>query len=182
LERERPDVAGPLQRNAWEIATFGLYVLLGGPDALGHVAGDHTRNVSTLIERNRVTDLQAVIAGWPVPTRLQMEDVARKLKQLLQAAGEAAADVSGAYDLLYRAESTFGGHGFVVMVPYVDASARPRRIIARPGPITVPHGAVFLGLTGMYTGSLEHHLSRTFGVATTRVGADCRAVHAAMNP
>ncbi len=49
LEEGRPDVMGLLQRNLWEVTMTALYLLLGGPDAVNRLYGQHARQVRSLV-------------------------------------------------------------------------------------------------------------------------------------
>jgi hypothetical protein len=167
LEGDRPDVNGLLLRNLWEVSTVGAYVLLGGQAALEEVAGDHARNIRNLVERNDLKTAKDAIDAWSIePSRVSVEQIATKLGPLLQAAGEHGADATVAYDLLYRSESTFGGHGLGAMTPYVDWTATPWPVVPDRGPITVTHPPAHAGIGALWTVLLAQHVFATFDIGT----------------
>jgi hypothetical protein len=120
---DRGDVVGVLWRQVGEAVLLGLYVLLGGDDALDEIVGDHKRNAGIIVDRNAIDEARSVLDQWDFDTaRLNMEQVAQRVGPLLQAQGDKDADASTLYDLLYRGESTFSVHGAGPALRYVTYS------------------------------------------------------------
>jgi hypothetical protein len=129
------DIGGYLYRGVIECYILGLYVLLGGELALDHVLGDHRRNVDNFIQRNPDPHLEEMVEGWAIPSQhLHLEDVARKVGPLLDAAGEPNEGATGLYDAAFRNASTFDTHGFGALMRYFARKEPDWRIIVRPEP------------------------------------------------
>lgn len=117
----RDDVGGYLYRGVLECYFLGLYVLLGGEEALNHVLGDHRRNVENYVRANDDAELKEATAEWAVePRHLNLEDIATRLGPLLTAAGEETEGLKGLYNSAFRNASTFETHGFGALLRYVD--------------------------------------------------------------
>jgi hypothetical protein len=145
------DLCGVLCRVLLEACLLGLYVLLGGHEALVEVMGDYERNVKMLAERNDYEALNELIADTDmVSQRVNLEQVAKKLGPLLEAAGDKAADATGLYDAVYRSQSTFHIHGAGAALRYLSMEDEVAwRITLRPDPLGMP-SSVYSILGALY--------------------------------
>jgi hypothetical protein len=144
------ELGGILCRALLEDCLLGLYVLLGGDEAIRAVLGEYERNVRTLIERNEIEELTEGISDERTSSRISLEEVSRRLGPLLEAAGDRKADATGLYDAVYRTYSTFHVHGAGSAFRYMVMS-EPKiwSIVTRPEPTTMTW-SVHLTLGALY--------------------------------
>jgi hypothetical protein len=146
------DLCAVLARVLMEACLLGLYVLLGGVDALNELMGDYQRNVKILADRNDYETLNELVLEWDRATdRVSLEQVAKKLGPLLQAAGDNNANASGLYDAVYRGHSTFAVHGVGTVFRYLlvqDQNVWRVELRPDPGGMT---GSVHLILAALHT-------------------------------
>ncbi len=85
------------------------------------------------------------------------------------------------YDLVYRAESTFGGHGFGALLAYIDSSADPWTVKRDQGPLVVVSSTAYLGIGALFCGILAHYTFVAFGHGSDALDATAHAVRAVMD-
>ena len=166
-----PDVNGVLARNLWEAVIVGLD-LLTDADALQRLGGDFQANQRRLVDANaELADLQSVIAARGIDEdRFAVKDAAERVARAIGGSDDAG------YALLYRGESTFGGHGLGLASPYVDLTVEPWRVIPQPGPINVADAKHQLGIAALFTALLAQRVFEAFGIGDGKI----RAVHDAL--
>ena len=166
-----PDVNGVLARNLWEAVIVGLD-LLTDADALQRLGGDFQANQRRLVDANaELADLQSVIAARGIDEdRFAVKDAAERVARAIGGSDDAG------YALLYRGESTFGGHGLGLASPYVDLTVEPWRVIPQPGPINVADANHQLGIAALFTALLAQRVFEAFGIGDGKI----RAVHDAL--
>lgn len=161
------DVCAVLSRALLESCLLGLYVLLGGPEAITELMGDYQRNVRILAERNNSAEIQSLIEGWDLAgRRVSIEAIARKLDALLDAAGDSKADATGLYNISYRGHSTFGVHGAGAVIPYLtmeDDDAWGVILRPEPGGMT---SWVHVVLGALYMTYFARHALESWGYDT----------------
>lgn len=168
LRDEFPDMNGVLIRNLWEAVIVGLD-LLTGPDALQRLGGDMQANQRKLADANpELADIRRVIAARGVDEdRFIVKDAAERVAQAVGGSDDAG------YAMLYRGESTFGGHGLGLAMPYVDLTREPWRVVPKPGPINVADANAQVGIGALFASLLAQHVFEAFGI-----GADpIRVIH-----
>jgi hypothetical protein len=133
----RGDAAGGLTRSMFELESLGLYVLLGGKEAVLTTMGDYMRSMKTFHQQGgseappRMRLLQALLlpelGGGAFDRKLNYEALALKAADLVRERGESGAGHNSAqkvYDTLYRAESILSVHATLGSVgPYLDLAA-----------------------------------------------------------
>lgn len=135
----RGDAAGGLLRSIYEHEILGLYVLVGGPEAVLATMGDYSRSMKVFHQRNG-TKPTLELQLWQAlgsadkgqaggDQRLNYEALALKVARLLRERGELGAEAKMAqdtYDTVYRSESMFSIHATLASIgPYLDFHARP---------------------------------------------------------
>lgn len=130
------DLCAVLARVLLEACLLGLYVLLGDLEALNELMGDYQRNVKVLADRNDYETLNELVLEWDRATdRVSLEQVAKKLGPLLEAAGDDGANAIGLYDAVYRGHSTFAVHGVGTVFRYLLVQDQDVwRVKLRPDP------------------------------------------------
>jgi hypothetical protein len=79
------DLCAVLARVLLEDCLLGLYVLLGGIDALNDVMGDYQRNVKLFADRNDDETLNELVAEWDRATdRVNLEQAAKKPSPIIR--------------------------------------------------------------------------------------------------
>lgn len=146
------DLCAVLARVQLEACLLGLYILLGGIDALNEVMGDYQRNVKLLAERNDYEALNELVLEWDRTTdRLNLEQIAKTLGPLLEGAGDDKANASGLYDAVYRGHSTFAVHGVGTVLRYLAIQEEAIwRVNLHPDPGGMT-ASVHLILASLYT-------------------------------
>jgi hypothetical protein len=170
LADQRPDLCGLLLRNLSEAFVVGVLALYDD-EALRGMAAHHQKFVKLLNDRNEL-GLDELLRSTPeFEGGFVMEQATKRAGELLHEHGEDSADLSTLYDLLYRGESTFGGHGWGLAVPYIDGRAEPLRLVPRPGSINVARSEIHVGLGCIYTCFLARHVLRAFGISAEEIEA-----------
>lgn len=145
------DLCGLLFRVLVECCLLGMYVVLGGEEAIKTVLGDHKRNLSIMARENDSESLRNWAAEWSVDEDfLKVQAVAQALDPLLRAAGDQNPDARGIYNSAYRLDSTFNVHGVGAVLRYLDVSQEPWRIQVRPEPLGMAP-ETYLNLGALYT-------------------------------
>jgi hypothetical protein len=164
----RADLCGLLLRNLVEAYMIGLLFLFDDelPDAL---RSEHIRHRNLVIERNGLApdvDLEPsdprTGSGWSV------ENGFKRMSEILAARGEPT-EFSDTllYDLVYRSESTWGGHGLGLALPYVS-EPEPLGLTSLPGG-TLGCDLPKIGVAATWVAHLARHVYEQFGVGTTEV-------------
>lgn len=128
------------------------------------LGGDHARNVRILNDRNDLA-VGDFLESWPDNDHFYVKQGTRRAGVLLKQHGEPDDNTSLLYDLLYRSESTFGGHGLGIVTPYVDGLTEPLTLRPRPGPINASEPGVYLILSIVCTVILARHVFDAFGIS-----------------
>ena len=148
------DLCAVLARVLLEACLLGLYILLGGIDALNELMGDYQRNVKILADRNESETLDQLVLEWDRATdRVSLEQIAKKLGPLLEATGDIGADATGLYDAVYRGHSTFAVHGVGTVIRHlVVQDLDIWRVDLRPDPggMTASVNLILAALHTMY--------------------------------
>ncbi len=114
------ELCAVLFRVLLEACLLDLYVLLGDLDVLTELAGDFQRNAKLLAERGKFeTPIDTGEGSFSVANRVNLEQVAKKLGPLLEAAGDNNADATGIYEMVYRFYSTTAVHGVGTVFQYL---------------------------------------------------------------
>jgi len=160
----RPDVVGWLNRNILESFTVGVLCLLGSERDIAGLRNSLTGNLAVQAAALGKAPLTAKPAkGDP---KFNVEVGLRRVEQLIAEAGRPSKSVGKMYDVVYRAESTLGGHGLGLAFPYLrDAPGPVNALEPRPGSVNSnPVADVVLGAT--LTGWLAHETFERFGISS----------------
>ncbi len=166
LENEQADVNGVLIRNLWEAVIVGLD-LLTDEQALLRLGGDLQGNQRRLIDANpELADLRQMIDARGVEEdRFVVKDAAERVAEALGGSRDAG------YSLLYRGESTFGGHGLGLATPYVALTKTPLRVAKRSNPINVEDARHQVAIGALFASLLVVYVFEAFGLDPTYVEA-----------
>jgi hypothetical protein len=162
LEDEHADVNGVLIRNLWEAVIVGLD-LLTDEHALRRLGGDMQANQRKLIDANsELADLRQMIEARGVDEdRFIVEQAAERVANALGGSRDAG------YSLVYRGESTFGGHGLGLASPYVDLTTTPWRVAKRANPINVADARHQVAIGALFASLLVAYVFEAFGLDPT---------------
>lgn len=185
---------GLLSRALWETWLVGAFVLAGREEALFRLEGEQQRQVRNLAERNglhpevmaKLEDDQRTLTDAERARRrnstsaddssdtiafgrLQLEQIAKELGPLLvEARLEESADITAAYDLLYRSHSAFDAHGIAALERHLDLSAAGViSLHVQPPSWIETHRS--LGIGALQLSLLARYIYLTFGIGTWRL-------------
>lgn len=182
--------ANILVRSAFECWLVGAFALFGGDDALIRIEVERRRNEWNLADKNNASthtlafldeqraDL-AVLAlkllGTEKPEGVDFQKIAQELQPLIkdQTPDHEEADISAAYDLLYRSHSTYDAHPWKVLGQYLTESALGLKVVpAVPwiDPVqSVAHMAMYLANLGRWIDCARGRDGEAWSEATTRL-------------
>ncbi len=187
LEEEKPAAVGIVARGAWEAWLVGTFLLHGGLHSYLWMSSEQIRQERVLTARNGVDGAKEVLderqravdnlerarrlqqnEGTDVTEdiswgRLTVEQMARAVGPLLEAAKNEPANVSAAYDLLYRSHSAFDTHGLRALERYITEHAG-RFDLSPPDPWLEAHHAV--AIAALYLSMLAYDVFQEFGLPT----------------
>lgn len=164
LADPRPDLCGWLLRNLAEAFVVGVLALYDDK-ALSDMKAQYRKSAKLLNDRNEL-GFDEIFQSMPnFDGGFVMEQTTKRAGELLQEHGEDSAGLSSLYDLLYRGESTFGGHGLGLAYPYIDGHAEPLCLTPRPGSINLARPENHLWLGCFAACLLARHVLRTFGIS-----------------
>lgn len=168
LADQRPDLCGLLLRNLAEAFVVGVLALYDDQGLRG-IRAQYWKSAKLLNDRNEL-GLDELFRSTPeFDGGFVMEQATKRAGELLQEHGEDSADLSSLYNLLYRGESTFGGHGLGLAVPYIDEHAEPLRLVPRPGSINLARPEIHLWFGCFAAFLLARHVLRAFGISGNEV-------------
>ena len=174
----RPDFCGLVFRNLLEAMTVGILSLYDD-EQFRRLAVSYRDATETMIRRNPQLGVEppsVEASNRPEPgeeqdksePRYVIEQGMAAANRWLKRKGDGGSLLEKAYDLAYRAESTWGGHNLGLASPYVDWSAEPFRLRPSPTLNITDHGHHLLLATG--SGALlARHLFEAFGLSTSEL-------------
>lgn len=189
IRADEVEGVGHLARGVWETTLVGTYVLTDGLRGVLRLNADQTRQelalvrandvdhavvdmlverMAMLVERERQrllvsgeTDAARLLTRFD---RLKVEELAREVGPLLVENGlEESASADKAYDLLYRAHSTFDAHGLAAVERHIDLDLATgfNLDVDAPGWIEA-HRAI--GVASLYVGLLARYVFHVFAL------------------
>lgn len=185
LDEEKPAAVGIVARGVWESWLVGTFLLHGGLHSYLWMSSEQIRQERVLTARNGVVGAKKVLderqravndlerarrfkqneeaepeddISW---ARLSIEEMARAVGPLLEAAKNEPANVSAAYDLFYRSHSAFDTHGLRALERYITEEAG-RFELSSPDPWLEAHHAV--AIAALYLSMLAYDVFQEFGL------------------
>jgi len=174
FDGELQDAGGVYARPIFETMIVSLYSLYGGETAYEEVRGAYVQQVERFSNIELLGEAsKRLVEGWEGPkNRLNIEQLARRVGELLQAEGGASSPETGQmiYDILYRGESLVGIHaGIGSVVGHLEDHGN-RLGVARVRQ-NADDGTGELVLSAVNVIMLAYHVFKTFGIGTARLEA-----------
>lgn len=203
LDEEKPAAVGIVARGVWEAWLVGTFLLHGGLHSYLWMSSEQIRQERVLTARNGVDGAEKVLderqravddlerarrfqqneetdakedISW---SRLTIEEMARAVGPLLEAAKNEPANVSAAYDLFYRSHSAFDTHGLRALECYITEQAG-RFELSSPDPWLETHHAV--AIAALYLSMLAYDVLEEFGLPTDAIEHLQSALQQRMEP